>query len=189
MVWAAARHDDGGMTTTSRLHHSADGLVEAARAFQAAADQPGSQAGASDSLAAMEEALRLVSAGWYQLAAAGSPAMVRRGAGRGSEAASRPPVEGRSREQEVRLTETLHDVAAAFARCARSCRQGRSLVNPILARRVAGDVSTMATSSTAFQGTNDRESTSRDRLPYRSPPLPPPIAGARRKACEQAVPG
>jgi hypothetical protein len=40
-----------------------------------------------------------------------------------------------SREQEVRLVGGLHDVAAAFARCARACREGGSAVSPVIARR------------------------------------------------------
>jgi hypothetical protein len=42
-----------------------------------------------------------------------------------------------SREQEVRLIGTLHNVAAAFACCARECRDGRSAVTPLIAMRVA----------------------------------------------------
>jgi hypothetical protein len=33
----------------------------------------------------------------------------------------------------------LHDVAAAFARCARACRDGRSTVTPVIARRMHAD--------------------------------------------------
>jgi hypothetical protein len=32
---------------------------------------------------------------------------------------------------------TLHHVAAALARCARACRDGRATVTPTIARRVA----------------------------------------------------
>ena len=42
-----------------------------------------------------------------------------------------------SREQEVRLVGTLHDVAAAFARCARACRDGRAAVTPVIVRGMA----------------------------------------------------
>jgi hypothetical protein len=34
---------------------------------------------------------------------------------------------------------TFHDVAAAFARCARACREGRSTIMPVIARRATGD--------------------------------------------------
>ena len=127
------------MNGTDRLHHCAAELVEAARAFHAGAEVAGSHAAAPDSLAALEEALQMLSAAWYQLAADASPGIVERRRWRGSEAPSWPRVDGVSREQEVRLVGTLHDVAAAFARCARACRDGRSAAAPIIARRTAGE--------------------------------------------------
>ena len=124
-----------GMKTADNLDNRATELVEAARAFQAAAERKGSYAGVPDSLESLERALVLLSASWYQLAADASPGIVARRRGRGSEAGSWPRVEGLSREQEVHLLGTLHDVAASFARCARACREGRSTVTPIIARR------------------------------------------------------
>lgn len=126
-----------GMNPASHLQHRASELVDAARNFQAAAQAPASHAAAPDSLAALEEALQVLSAAWYQLAADASPALVERRHARGSEPLQRPRGHGLSREQEVRLMGTLHDVAAAFARCARACREGRSTATPIVARRVA----------------------------------------------------
>ena len=128
-----------GMNAADRLHHCAAELVGAARAFHAGAEEPGSHAAAPESLAALEEALQVLSAAWYQLAADASPGIVERRRGPGSEARPWPRFDGVSREQEVRLMGTLHDVAAAFARCARACRDGRSAVGPIIARRAAGD--------------------------------------------------
>jgi hypothetical protein len=125
----------GGMNTADRLHHRATEVAGAARAFHAGAEEPGSHAAAPDSLAALEEALQVLSAAWYQLAADASPGIVERQCGRASEAPSWPRFDGIPREQEVRLMGTLHDVAAAFARCARACRDGQSTI----ARRVAGD--------------------------------------------------
>jgi hypothetical protein len=130
-----------GMNSADSVHNRPYELVEAARAFHAAVERPRSPAAAPDSLASLEEALQVLSAAWYQLAADASPGIVERWRGRGSEAPSWPQVDGLSREQEVRLMGTLHDVAAAFARCARACREGRSTVTPIVARRVAGDAS------------------------------------------------
>jgi hypothetical protein len=98
--------------------------VEAARSFQRAAEARASHAAAPDSLAALEEALQLLSAAWYRLAADASPGIDTRH-------------DGLSREQEVQLMSTLHDVAAAFARCARACRDGRSTVTPLIDRRLA----------------------------------------------------
>ena len=122
-----------GMKTADDLHNCAAELVEAARAFQAAAAHPGSHAGAPDALESLQEALQVLSGAWYQLAADASPGIVARRRGRGSEAGSWPRVEGLSREQEVHLLGTLHDVAASFARCARACREARSTVTPIIA--------------------------------------------------------
>jgi hypothetical protein len=108
----------GGMNTADGLHHRATEVAGAARAFHAGAEEPGSLAAAPDSLAALEEALQVLSAAWYQLAADASPGIVERQCGRASEAPSWPRFDGIPREQEVRLMGTLHDVAAAFARCA-----------------------------------------------------------------------
>jgi hypothetical protein len=123
------------MSTPNRLDDRAAELVETARTFQAAAQRPGSHAGAPDALESLEEALQVLSAAWYQLAADASPGIVARRRVRGSEAGSWPRVDGLSRAQEVHLMATLHDVAASFARCARACRDGRSTVTPILAQR------------------------------------------------------
>jgi hypothetical protein len=137
MVRDAGDDDDRGMNSASQLQDRASEIVEAVRGFQAAAEEPASHAAAPDSLAALEEALQMLSASWYQLAGDASPGIVDRWRGRGSEAPSWPRFDGLSREQEARLTSTLHDVAAAFARCARACREARSGVTPIIAGRGA----------------------------------------------------
>jgi hypothetical protein len=105
------------MTSEDPLHGSASALVEAAHAFHRAAESRGSHSAAPESLDSLQEALQVLSAAWYRLAA-DTP---RRGG-------------ALAREQEVRLTGALHDVAAAFARCARACRDGHSTVTPIMAR-------------------------------------------------------
>jgi hypothetical protein len=128
-----------GMTTPNRLHDCASELVKAARAFHASADQPGSPAAAPGALASLEEALQVLSAARYQLATNASPGIVDRRGGRGSEVRQWPQIDGPSREHEVRLMGTFHDVAAAFARCARACRQGRSTIMPVTARGAVGD--------------------------------------------------
>jgi hypothetical protein len=119
-----------GMNTADHLHDRASELVEVVRAFQAAAEQRGSYGAAPESLACLEEALQVLSAAWYQVAAGASSGLVERQRGGVSEA----QVAALSREQEVRLISTLHDVAAAFGRCARMCRDGRATVTPIIAR-------------------------------------------------------
>ena len=104
------------MNTPKLLHERASELAEAARTFHTAAG----------SLESLEEALRALSAAWYQLAADASPGIRERQRTRSSEVRSWPHVDGRSREEEVRLIGNLHDIGAAFARCARACRHGRS---------------------------------------------------------------
>ena len=101
------------MNTASHLHHCASELVGAARSFQAAAQRPPSHAAAPGSLEALEEALQVLSAALYQLAADASPAIIERRSARGAETLPPPRRDGLSREQEVRLMGTLHDVAAA----------------------------------------------------------------------------
>jgi hypothetical protein len=129
------RGEDGRMEPGEDLSRRASELVEDARRFQSAAAQPGCLIAVPDALESLEEALQVLSAGCYQLAADASPGIVERRRDRGSDALSPPRRDGLSREQEVRLMGTLHDVAAGFARCAKACREGRSAVTAIIARR------------------------------------------------------
>jgi hypothetical protein len=115
------------MNSATQLRNSASDVVDAARRFDSAAQVPESYPGAPDALAALEEAFQVLSAAWYRLAADASQDL----------AGARPRAGGLSREQEVRVLATLHDVAAAFARSARTCRTGRSKVAPIIERRFA----------------------------------------------------
>ena len=126
------------MDTPRRLDQCAAELAAAARNFHIAAGRPGAHAAAPDFLASLEDALQALSGAWYRLAADASPGIVARRAVRnGSRPARRPDVDEPSREQEVRLMGALHDVAAAFARCARQCREGRTAIDPSGARRAA----------------------------------------------------
>jgi hypothetical protein len=104
------------MTSRDRLRNCASELVDVADAFCRAADIPGSHAAAPESLVSLQEGLQLLSAAWYRLAAD----------------AVLPPGE-LSREQQCRLIGALHDVAAAFARCARASREAEQAVVPIIA--------------------------------------------------------
>lgn len=137
MARDARGDDDRGMNSASQLHDRASDIVEAARGFQAAAEEPASHAAAPGSLAALEEALQVLSASWYRLAADASPGIAEWRRARSSAPDPRAPRDGLSREQEAHLVGTLHDVAAAFASCARACREGRSTAAPIIARRMA----------------------------------------------------
>jgi hypothetical protein len=122
------------MTSLDPLRDPASALVEAAEDFQHAAEHRGSHLAAPASLESLQEALQVLSAAWYQVAADASAGIVERERPSGAAVGSWPHRDGLSREQEVRLLGALHDVAAAFARCARSCREGRSTVTPIIAR-------------------------------------------------------
>jgi hypothetical protein len=122
------------MTAPDPLHDPASALVEAAQAFHRAAEHRGSHMAAPASLESLQEALQVLSAAWYRLAADASAGIVEQERPRGVAAGSWPHGDGLSREQEVQLMGALHDVAAAFARCARACREGRSTVTPIIAR-------------------------------------------------------
>jgi hypothetical protein len=124
------------MEPAEDLSRRASELLEDARRFQSAAAQP-CHIAVPDALGSLEEALQVLSAAWYQLAADASPGIVERRLGSGSDALSPPRRDGLSREQDVRLMGALHDVAAGFARCANACRQGRSAVTAIIARRAA----------------------------------------------------
>jgi hypothetical protein len=104
------------MNSMNPLQARAAELIKAAQDFHSAADEPGIRPAVPLSLARTEEALQVLSGAWYQLAADAEPS----------------EIDGLSREQEVRLIATLHDVAAAFARCARACRDGRLAVTPVL---------------------------------------------------------
>jgi hypothetical protein len=121
----------GRMNSTDPLHDHAAELIDAARAFHAAASEPGRHTGAPLSLARTEEALQLLSRSWYQIAADAAPGIAQRGR---REALDHPDSRGKglSHEQEVHLIATFHDVAAAFARCARVCREAR----PVVSRRM-----------------------------------------------------
>jgi hypothetical protein len=126
-----------GMNTTDPLQRRASELVKAAHAFHKSAEQPGSHVVAPAVLESLEEALQVLSGAWYQLAADASPGIIERRQEPEVAAHSRSRVNGLSREQEVRLMGTLHDVAAAFARCARACREGRSTMTSMVVRRTA----------------------------------------------------
>jgi hypothetical protein len=102
------------------LHDAAAALLEDAHAFHRAAEQEDSHFGAPAALERLQEALEVLSGAWYRVA-------------------SRTYGEGLSREQEVLLMGAVHDVAAAFARCARACRAGESTVAPAIARRVQAE--------------------------------------------------
>jgi hypothetical protein len=122
------------MTTPHAIDRRAAELLAAARAFQSETEQSGSHVAAPDALASLETAFQALSTAWYQMAADAVPRAVHSG---GRRALVQGSADGLSREAEVQLVGTLHDVAAGFARCARTCRESRRRAAPIIARAVA----------------------------------------------------
>ena len=124
------------MDPGENLSTRASELLEDARRFQSAAAWPGCHIAVPDALGSLEEALQVLSAAWYQLAADAAPEMAARQRGTGVAARSTGDRNGLSREAEVQLVGALHDVATGMARSARTCRDGRSVATPAIARRM-----------------------------------------------------
>jgi hypothetical protein len=125
-----------GMACVDLLRDSASVLAEDAHAFHRAAEQEGSHLGAPAALESLQEALQVLSAAWYRIAADASPHPGDRQRACRADASSPTRDDGLSREQEVRLMGAVHDVAAAFARCARACREAESTVAPVVDQRM-----------------------------------------------------
>lgn len=126
------RASNSTITSTSRIDEHAARLVEVAQDFQAAAGKAHSSATAPAALRRLEEALQALSAGWCELAADAAPGIAERRLRHPTEGQPPRADRGRSHEQEALLMSALHDVAAGFARCARSCREGRASVAPMI---------------------------------------------------------
>jgi hypothetical protein len=124
------------MASVDLLRDSALALAEDAHAFHRAAEQEGSHLGAPAALESLQEALQVLSAAWYRIAADASPYRGHRLRACQADASSRARNDGLSREQELRLLATLHDVAAASARCARACPEAESTVAPVIDQRI-----------------------------------------------------
>jgi hypothetical protein len=119
------------MASFESVEENAYELVEQARVLLEASGQTGSSEGVGGALASSEEALQLLSATWYRLAADTSTAVTE-----GDLALSR--------EQEASLLATLHEVAGAFARCARECRRARSTAGRLLEKRAQRETDVLA---------------------------------------------
>jgi hypothetical protein len=124
------------MTSPDSPQDAASALVEAAQAFDRAAEVRGSHRAAPELLALQQEALQVLSAAWYRVAA---DAVARIESSRPVASDADGPGGDLSREQEVKLIAALHDVAAAFARCARACRDRESAVAPVIAQLRSAD--------------------------------------------------
>jgi hypothetical protein len=111
-VWTwEVRGEDEAMNSGPHPDSHARDLLNAARAFQTATGKSESARVVPAALGSLEKAVQALSASWYQLAA-------------------NAPLAG---EQMIYLI-ALHDVAAAFDRCAQACRDARSTVAPLIAR-------------------------------------------------------
>jgi hypothetical protein len=124
------------MVSLDPLHAAAAALVDDSHVFRRAAERDGSHLAAPAALESLQEALRVLSSAWYRLAADAAPDLRGRDGARGAEAGPRAAPDGLSREQEVRLMGAVHDVAAAFAQCARACRHGGSTAAPVISHRI-----------------------------------------------------
>jgi hypothetical protein len=124
------------MTSRDVLSSPTAALVDAANAVRHAAEVPGSHIGAPESLGAVQTALGILSAAWYQVAADAVPSISERNPGYSAGARVPRRASGLSREQEVLLIAALHDAAAAFAKCARACRESEARVAAVLDRRL-----------------------------------------------------
>jgi hypothetical protein len=143
-VWALApiasgifESHDGTMSSTDHIDGHARHLLDAARAIHETVGEPGSAEAATAALERVEEALQLLSAGWYQMAADAAPVIAERRRPGASPAKARTADDGLSREQVAHLTGTLHDVASALARCARVCRDARPMLQSLVDRRTS----------------------------------------------------
>jgi hypothetical protein len=125
------------MTSRNALSSRAAALLDAAEAFHRAAETAGSHNGAAESLGAAQTALRVLSAAWYRVAADAVPSLHEREPVRDLPGQVPSPASGLSREQEVLLVGALHDAAAAFAKCARECRDSEATVAAIIERGLA----------------------------------------------------
>jgi hypothetical protein len=120
------------MNSADHLRTQASRLRQAARDFHELAARPGASAATPAALESLEEALQAIGTGWFELAADAVPGVARR---QSSEPVASPERRGSglSREREVQLAATLHELAGGFARCARGCREARSIAEPLIA--------------------------------------------------------
>ena len=112
------------------LSSQADDLLLAAVALRQAAEEPGASASFSSLTSSLKEALRLLSASVCRLADDAVPTRAERH--RLGPTVRVDPVTGLSREQEVQLVSTLHDLAASFDHCAASCERTAEIAVPLI---------------------------------------------------------
>ena len=126
--------------STTGLDEQAEQLLERSRAFRAAAGTPNSSANAPATLDRLDQALGVLSAAWCEIAADAAPGIIERWDRTGDEETPIAVEQELSHEQEAHLMGSLHDVASALACCARTCREARSTIAPLLEARQQGRV-------------------------------------------------
>jgi hypothetical protein len=118
------------MSSADDLRAHASLLRQVAQDFHELAARPGASVAAPATLESLDEALQAISGAWLELAADAVPGARRQS----SEPVASPERRrsGLSGEREVQLGATLHELAAGFARCARGCREARSVAEPLI---------------------------------------------------------
>jgi hypothetical protein len=115
-------------TGVSAIEALGDRLARRAR-------EPNSWADAPHLLLLQERALLDLSASWCGVASSAAPTIA--GLRHRDHRTGAPSIEtGLSREQEVQLISILHDVSADLTAAARSCRNARSIVEPLVGLRL-----------------------------------------------------
>lgn len=120
-------------TTVEQLADRATELVDATNGICAAAGDPESWEAAPALLSNLEQVLLLLRASWCEIAARAAPTIAER---RWAIPGRSDAETGLSRGQEVQLISALHDLAADLTGCARSCRNVRTIVEPLIDRRL-----------------------------------------------------
>jgi hypothetical protein len=120
------------MAESTHLLEASAALERTRTAVAAAAREPDGWREAPAQLRALERALIDLSARWTAVAALAAPTIGRLRDGE----VSPPSAPGLSREQEVSMISAFHDVAADLAAAARSCRNGRAVIAPLIERRI-----------------------------------------------------
>jgi hypothetical protein len=112
-------------------------LREAAAALRTAAELPGSSRATGAVMDEARQALRIVSATCYELAADAAPDVAPRPYPLDLREPRRPTPSAPSREWQMALTTALHEVATETARAARLCGEAARRTTRLLGRRAA----------------------------------------------------
>jgi hypothetical protein len=131
-----AVNHDRGMSAAHQLRVQAADLAARANDLHATSAVPESWPAVPDLLADLEQMLRVLSASSYELAAGAAPAVSKFRLWLNPRAPTASVQAGLSRQHEVQLISALHDVAAEFNACAKSCHKAREVVGLLTACRL-----------------------------------------------------